>query len=84
MTVDICLEACKSRGFPLAGLSQGDKCSCSVVLADGSVPADSEMCSMPCAGRTDQICGDRDYYSLWVSDELRESRPCDPATFPDY
>ena len=84
MTVNVCLEACKSRGFPIAGLAKGGTCSCSVILAPGSAPAADEMCSLPCAGKSDDMCGDNNYINLWVSDELRESRPCDPSNFPSY
>ena len=84
MTVNMCLQACKSRGFPLAGLIGGDKCYCSVVLADGATPVEPETCNNPCTGDENEVCGDDEFWSLWSSDELRESRPCDSDSFPDY
>ena len=59
MTVDRCLDFCKSAGKPFAALQAGSFCYCTSKYAWTSAASN---CSMPCSGDSSQLCG-----NLWIS-----------------
>ncbi|CAE6341846.1 unnamed protein product [Rhizoctonia solani] len=61
MTVDMCVSACATRGYSLAGAECANECYCGnsfsgAATGGGSVRPKSE-CNIPCAGDSSQTCG---------------------------
>ncbi|MCJ1478920.1 hypothetical protein MMC13_007604 [Lambiella insularis] len=50
MTTEICLQACKNEGYPLAATEYASECFCGVVIGNGSTSVGSSNCNMACAG----------------------------------
>lgn len=77
MTVEKCVDFCKSKNKSYAGLEFGSQCYCA-----NSLPTDREPgkgannCLMKCGGNSDQVCGGADSLSLYqaMSKVKRHSR----------
>ncbi|GHJ87956.1 hypothetical protein NliqN6_4358 [Naganishia liquefaciens] len=65
MTVNLCITTCQSKGFVLAGLQYGRQCYCGNAMAEGS-GASTTGCTMPCAGASDEQCGNGYRSSLYT------------------
>lgn len=83
MTIEKCIDYCVKNGNDYAGLEYGQECYCSTSppAADRLVSA---KCIQPCAGNSDQICGDAQRLSVYkkggaVASPAR-SRATAPAT----
>ncbi|KAL2015668.1 hypothetical protein VTK56DRAFT_5046 [Thermocarpiscus australiensis] len=63
MSVTECETHC--TGFDLWGLEYGGECYCGDALAQGSFPAFSTDCAMPCPGDATQVCGGPNRLSLY-------------------
>ncbi|MCJ1306509.1 hypothetical protein MMC25_000152 [Agyrium rufum] len=85
MTVDLCLETCRSQGFPLAGVEFYGECYCDVNLGLGSEAADPENCQYECNGGNGNTCGGSGYLNLYVAEDLMEPEPCSAnPSFPVF
>ncbi|KAK4119638.1 WSC-domain-containing protein [Parathielavia appendiculata] len=86
MTIPDCEAHC--TGFALWGLEYGGECYCGNSLAQGSFPAFSTDCTMPCAGDATTVCGGPNRLSLYgVSAEAPTFTPYpvpEPVTAPEY
>ncbi|KAL5594741.1 hypothetical protein BROUX41_001655 [Berkeleyomyces rouxiae] len=63
MTNEVCAEFC--TGFKYFGTEYADECYCGNELADGSIEADLDECTMPCAGSSAEYCGAGGRLSLY-------------------
>ena len=57
MTIDMCLSACRSKGFRYSGLQWSIECYCGEEPVNGFEFAWLGKCSHRCAGNSNQICG---------------------------
>ncbi|OCL01753.1 carbohydrate-binding WSC, partial [Glonium stellatum] len=67
MTVEICLAACQSAGYILAGVEYNGECYCDNIFENGGGPApDGDTgCNMACAGDSFEICGGPDRLNVY-------------------
>ncbi|KXX73991.1 putative fungistatic metabolite [Madurella mycetomatis] len=87
MTVGICETFCTGQGSTLWGLEYGGECYCGDVLAQGSFPAFSTDCAMPCGGDTAEVCGGPNRLSLYGTSAEPPAvtpYPHDPVTETQY
>lgn len=56
MTTGICRRTCKTYGYPIAGLVNGNKCLCGKTVTYGTQVGPSQ-CQAPCLGDTSSTCG---------------------------
>ncbi|KAJ7093925.1 WSC domain-containing protein [Mycena belliarum] len=68
LTVESCVATCKSRGFVYAGTEYGNECYCGNGFTSTTVAASESDCSMPCAGKSSQMCGAGYRLSLYSSE----------------
>ncbi|KAF4631590.1 hypothetical protein G7Y89_g6540 [Cudoniella acicularis] len=57
MTVEACTAACKTAGYPLAGVEYSDECYCGNTISNSNVLSTDGGCTMTCNGNTAEICG---------------------------
>ncbi|KAJ6591192.1 glyoxal oxidase N-terminus-domain-containing protein [Mycena vulgaris] len=57
LTVESCIATCQSRGFTHAGVEYANECYCGNGYASAAVTASESDCSMPCAGKSSEMCG---------------------------
>ncbi|KAL0943409.1 WSC domain-containing protein [Colletotrichum truncatum] len=67
-TVANCITACSGRRNTYAGLEYGGECWCGNTLAEGSVLAPAEECSMACADNATELCGGPSRLNLYKLD----------------
>lgn len=67
MTVEKCIDFCKSKSKAYAGLEYSGQCYCSGTLADDRAPVKGSAgnCLMKCSGDESQVCGGADAISLY-------------------
>ncbi|KAI5450005.1 hypothetical protein NCC49_003767 [Naganishia albida] len=88
MTVNLCITTCQSKGFKLAGLQYGRQCYCGNAMSAGT-GASTTGCTMPCAGASDEQCGNGYKSSLYTSvssvvSPLGCYKDSTPRILPDY
>ena len=75
MTIEMCLSACRSHGFPYAGLEWKTECYCGHAPEDGFFDkwTWSSKCNLFCPGNGSQNCGGIGGMSIWSTppSELR-------------
>ena len=59
MTAESCVSYCSKKGYPLAGLENGDECYCGDKLRNGGKLANDapSRCNMRCSGNKYEYCG---------------------------
>ncbi|KAK0519416.1 hypothetical protein OC842_007464, partial [Tilletia horrida] len=57
VTVENCVATCKSNGYSIAGVENGQECWCGNGLALGSAQVNDSQCATTCAGNSFEICG---------------------------
>jgi hypothetical protein len=69
MTVELCLSACQTAGYVLAGLEYAQECYCGNTLANGGGPAPdgNSLCNMACNGNTAETCGGPNRLDIYYS-----------------
>ena len=67
MTIEMCLSACRSHGFPYAGLEWKTECYCGHAPQDGFFDkwTWSSKCNLFCPGNGSQNCGGIGGMSIW-------------------
>jgi len=67
MTQELCVGACRSRGYAVAGLEYGKECFCGVgVGATAAKVADLECEVMYCPGNLKEFCGAASRLAIYV------------------
>lgn len=68
MTIELCLAACRSAGYKIAGVEYASQCYCGNAFANGGGPAPdgNAQCNMPCNGNPAQICGGPDRLNVYT------------------
>ncbi|KAL8804112.1 MAG: hypothetical protein Q9182_002745 [Xanthomendoza sp. 2 TL-2023] len=56
MTIEICLDYCKSKGTTYAGIEYRRECYCGNSIASDATP-NAAGCNLPCKGDPTEICG---------------------------
>ncbi|KAM0339913.1 hypothetical protein ACHAPU_010745 [Fusarium lateritium] len=69
MTIEFCTAACKTKGYPLAGMENGRECYCASALTSGASYTNASTCAstrkMACAGNLTQYCGGPNFLTIW-------------------
>lgn len=67
MTVERCVDHCRTSGYTIAGLEYSQQCFCGNSIPQGRSPDPKRMgnCDMPCTGDDSQICGGAGQISLY-------------------
>ncbi|RAL64043.1 hypothetical protein DID88_003231 [Monilinia fructigena] len=67
MTIESCIDFCKSKGFSIAGLEYSTQCFCdnSILTGRAPVPGLVGNCAMTCSGNSAEICGGPALLSLY-------------------
>ena len=55
MTIEMCKDFCRTRGWAIAGTESFTECFCGNVAPTERIPA--SICDRPCGGNSEQICG---------------------------
>ncbi|WPH02358.1 WSC-domain-containing protein [Acrodontium crateriforme] len=82
MTVKMCVEYCKGKGYSLAGLEWAIQCYCdNEYRTAGSAPKTGVLgnCWQPCAGDSKEVCGGA--ASLSVYQACENGKPCTNSLF---
>lgn len=68
MTVDLCLSACETAGYVLAGTEYADECWCGDSIASGATVAPEGIsgCDMLCSGNFSEFCGGSDRLDVYT------------------
>lgn len=80
MTLKLCQDYCKTKGYPLSGLEFATECYCGNILENGSTIGGSMACTMPCGGDPVAICGGPGALSVYNNTEYIP--PKTPVTVP--
>ncbi|PIA82429.1 putative fungistatic metabolite [Cercospora beticola] len=78
MTVAACTQACKSAGYPVAGLEYANQCFCDTKLQNGATQAD-DGCDMACAGNSTELCGGSNRLNVYEVTGGPTTEPSPPA-----
>ena len=65
MSIQMCLDICRSKGFRYAGLQWQSECHCGTEPAIGFKWAWPSKCNDVCSGDSNQICGGSEALSIW-------------------
>ena len=65
MSIEICLDICRSKGFKYAGLEWQCECHCGNEPERGFEWTWPSKCSEICSGEPSQICGGSSALSVW-------------------
>lgn len=57
MTIQLCVSACKTAGYSLAGAEYAGECYCGNALINGGPASDQTICRMKCNGNSTEYCG---------------------------
>lgn len=63
LTNEMCMAACQTKGYTLAGTEYSGECFCGNAIGAGSVA--STACTMKCNGNSTQVCGGPNLLSTW-------------------
>ncbi|KAL8801045.1 MAG: hypothetical protein Q9182_004737 [Xanthomendoza sp. 2 TL-2023] len=81
MDTSTCQSYCIENNYGLSGLQNGDTCLCgnglqsfSALQQEPGSPPDSK-CNRPCTGNATEICGAKEYLSVWNATELVKIPP---------
>ncbi|KAF8269904.1 WSC domain-containing protein [Lactarius quietus] len=84
LTVENCVNSCKSQNYTYAGVENGDDCFCGNMLTFGAEGIPQSQCSSPCAGNSNETCGGPDHLDLyWSGAPLAFSPPSLPTFVPN-
>lgn len=69
VTVEGCMDYCKSRGHPYAGLEYANQCFCGDSLPASRAPTKGVLgnCFTPCAGDSSEVCGGASRLSIYYN-----------------
>jgi len=87
MTIEACEAYCTGLTFDIWGVEYGGECYCGNSLAQGSFPAFTTDCAMPCPGDTTEVCGGPNRLSLYGTSATAPAvtpEPHDPVTETQY
>ncbi|KAK1976643.1 WSC domain-containing protein [Colletotrichum cereale] len=58
MSQEKCIAYCDGKGYSVAGVEWGRECYCGYLLDTAADKALETECSKPCAGNSDEVCGE--------------------------
>lgn len=81
MTVERCIDHCRTSGYTIAGVEYSQQCFCGNSIPQDRAPDPKRMgnCNMPCTGDQTQICGGASLISLY---QKCGTGPCENAGVP--
>jgi hypothetical protein len=65
MTVEKCIDFCKTKSTKYAGIVYGSQCFCGASVAQDRAPGTASNCLMKCGGNANEVCGGADAISLY-------------------
>lgn len=66
MTVEMCVERCRDRGWKVAGLEYMQECYCSNAVRSATVKMENRECGMLCRGNKREFCGGSSRVGVYV------------------
>ncbi|KAI9791429.1 MAG: hypothetical protein M1833_001534 [Piccolia ochrophora] len=66
MSVEVCINACSARGFPVAGVEYGRECFCGKTLDPRAEKKPARECNMPCSGAPRELCGGKSRVGVYL------------------
>ncbi len=57
MRPSLCVDACSSRGYAVAGVEYGQECWCGATLNAAAAKVDNSRCNFVCPGAASELCG---------------------------
>lgn len=81
MDLSTCQSYCTENNYGLSGLQNGDTCFCGnglqsfSALGEETGAAKDSKCNVPCKGNATEICGAKDYLSVWNATEAVKIPP---------
>ncbi|KAL8765358.1 MAG: hypothetical protein Q9209_007544 [Squamulea sp. 1 TL-2023] len=81
MDLNTCKSYCTQNNYGLSGVQNGDTCYCGnglqsfSALQEESGSTTVSKCNTPCKGNSTEICGARDYLSVWNATEAVKIPP---------
>lgn len=57
MTVEMCVEGCKEKGWGYAGVEYAQECYCSNAISETAEKIEEAKCGMLCKGNSREYCG---------------------------
>ena len=76
MTVELCLSACREKGYEYSGLQWQSECYCGSQPREGFKWAWYGKCNDRCAGNQNQICGGSNALSLYTTPIMKPGGLC--------
>ena len=76
MTVEMCLDICRSKGFRYAGLEWQLECHCGNEPDGGFEWAWPDKCDDRCSGNSNQICGGSNAMSVYTTPNKNPNGLC--------
>lgn len=80
MTLETCATFCSGQTF--FGVENSTNCYCGTTINTGTDIAGPELCYLPCAGNSSQVCGGPNALSLYVNPLAKPSPPSPPPPPP--
>lgn len=70
MTVMMCINHCRARGYPYAGLEYGEECYCGAAGSSYSLYGRywDSACQHPCTGYSNERCGGIGRIAVYISE----------------
>ncbi|PVH75465.1 copper radical oxidase [Cadophora sp. DSE1049] len=67
MTVGLCVQACKTAGYSMAGIEYASECWCGNAISNGALvaPGGISECNMLCNGNSSEYCGAGDRLDVY-------------------
>ncbi|KAL5318593.1 hypothetical protein ACEPPN_013656 [Leptodophora sp. 'Broadleaf-Isolate-01'] len=67
MTVGLCVQACKTAGYSMAGIEYASECWCGNAISNGAIVATGGIseCNMLCKGNSSEYCGAGDRLDVY-------------------
>ncbi|XP_065225846.1 uncharacterized protein LOC135849379 [Planococcus citri] len=65
MTIELCIETCKLKGYAFSSLVIGSQCVCSQLFPSVNEKVSSDDCRYPCEGNKKEKCGGRDIRAVY-------------------
>ncbi|KAK6346830.1 hypothetical protein TWF696_006937 [Orbilia brochopaga] len=75
MTPEICQAICKNNGYRYAGLEYYYECYCGSALPSQTYEESQNVCTLPCNGDPDKICGGKKGLSIYRDENYPAPSP---------
>ena len=68
MTIENCINACRSHGYDFAGLEYSQECYCDDFIKNSGICISQTKCNMHCSGNSAELCGGSNALNVYQYD----------------